>query len=429
LKTCANIAAIAVVSILLWGCAPSPSIVSDSPASKSDPQNPNSQADGIREVFSRESHAWPVLPDQGLLVATIRSGSTTLAALDLRSGALIPLVTRPSGEMDISGAPDRVAYLVREGVDPCRNYVEILNLREGCIYRLKPGNGLAILGFSFGSRPTELIFTEMNLRESRSRHARWRTVLADAGTGDSRVAISSDSGNTTAEAIPVPLGRSTETGETYFLGLLPFRGMIHSGLWAMSFDGQGPKEKEIVAETAYVGRPRLSADGDFLAYLSSNLESLPVSDITTPGAPPGNVLVVTDLRTGRNISLAGKPDAAFGCLRWSAAGDEILVAHRHWLNGRFRDQGFLAGAKESAFQLGTTGFSPSSDATVTDIARCESGSLFWVEQGAWGTRLRDAGAAPEATTLLALDDGEIRVLGCLKGGTLKQAPGWEAAGL
>ncbi len=154
-----------------------------------------------------------------------------------------------------------------------------------------------------------------------------------------------------------------------------------------------------------------------------------MSEITTPGAPPGNVLVVTDLRTGRNISLAEKPGAAFGCLRWSAASDEILVVRRHWLNGRFRDQGFLAGAKESAFQLGTTGFSPSSDATVTDIARCESSSLFWVEKGVWGTRLRDAGADPEATTLLALDDGEIRVLGCLKGGALEQAPGWEAAGL
>ncbi len=209
------------------------------------PESLYAQGDGIREVFERESHAWPVLPGQGLLVATIRWGSTTLAALDLRSGALVPLVTRPSGEMDITGAPDRVAYLAREGVDPCRNYVEVLNLREGCIYRVKPANGLAILGFSFGSRPTELIFTEMNLRESRSRHAHWRTVLADVGTGDSRVAISSDSRNTIAEAIPVPLGRSTETGETYFLGLLPFRGMIHSGLWAMSFDGQGPKKRSL----------------------------------------------------------------------------------------------------------------------------------------------------------------------------------------
>ena len=256
----------------------------------------------------------------------------------------------------------------------------------------------------------------MSLRESRSRHARWRTVLADVGTGDSRVAISSDSGNTIAEAIPVPLGRSTETGETYFLGLLPFRGMIHSGLWAMSFDGQGPKEKEIVAETAYVGRPRLSADGDFLAYLSSNLESLPVSDITTPGAPPGNVLVVTDLRTGRNISLAEKPDAAFGCLRWSAVGDEILVAHRRWLNGRFRDQGFLAGAEESAFQLETHGFFPSPDATVTDIARRESGSLFWVEQGAWGARLRDAERLPEATTCSRLTEEIRSPAGCLRAG-------------
>ena len=427
MKNCTNVAAIAAVSILLSGCSPSPSIVSESRSSSSDSQNLYSQGDGIRDVFGRESHAWPVLPGQGLLVATIRWGSTTLAALDLRSGALIPLVTRPSGEMDITAAPDRVAYLAREGVDPCRNYVEVLNLREGCIYRVKPANGLAILGFSLGSRPTELILTEMNLRESRSRHARWRTVLADVGTGDSRVAISSDSGNTIAEAIPVPFGRSADTGETYFLGLLPFRGSIHSGLWAMSFEGQGPKE--VVAETAYVGLPRLSADGDLLAYLSSNPESLPVNDVTPPGAPPGNVLVVTDLRTGRSISVAEKPGGAFGCLRWSAASDEILVVRRRWLNGRFRDQGFLAGAKESNFQLAATGFPPSSDATVTDMARCESSSLFWVEKGVWGTRLRAAGAAPQATTLLALDDGEIRVLGCLKGGALEQAPGWEAAGL
>ncbi|MGA7871427.1 MAG: hypothetical protein WCA22_11040 [Candidatus Binatus sp.] len=378
-------------------------------------------------MFSRESRAWPVLPGQGLLVATIRWGSTTLASLDLRSGALVALVTRPSGEMDITGAPDQVAYLAREGVDPCRNYLEILNFREGCIYRVKPENGFAILGFSFGSRPTELIFTEMNLRESRSRHAHWRTVLADIGAGDGRVVISSDSRKTMAEAIPVPLGWSAETGEAYFQGLLPFRGMIDSGLWAMSFNGQSPKE--ILAETAYVGRPRLSSDGDFLAYLSSNPQSLPVSDITAPGAPPGNVLVVTDLRTGRNISVAEEPDAAFGCLRWSATSNEILVVRRHWLNGRFRDRGFLAGAKESAFQLRTTGFSPSPDSTVTDIARCENSSLFWVEKGAWGTRLRGAGADSEPATLLTLDDGDIRVLGCIKSGVLKQATGWEAAGL
>ncbi len=359
-------------------------------------------------------------------MATIRWGSTTLAALDLRSGALVALVTRPSGEMDMTGSPDRVAYLTREGVDPCRNYLEILSFKEGAIYQVKPENGFAILGFSFGSRPTELILTEMNLRDSRSRRAHWRTVLADVGTGDTRVAISSDSRRTTAEAIPVPLGRSAETGEAYFIGLLPFRGMIQGGLWAMSFDGQGPKE--IAAETAYVGHPRLSADGDFLAYLSSNPESLPVRDITAPGAPAGNVLVVTDLRKGRKISVAEKPDEAFGCLRWSAASDEILVVRRHWLSGRFRDEGFLAGAKESSFKLGATGFSPSRDATVTDIARCEGSSLFWVEKGARGTTLRQGGEDPEPTTLLALDDGDIRVLGCFKAGALTQASGWEAAG-
>jgi len=404
------------VSILFWGCSPG-RILPERGSPQIDLRGLRASGDGAllksRDQIARTANVLVHLPDRGFLVGTIRSGSTTLAVLDLVTGALVPVVTKPSSEMDFVLATGRTAYLAREGVDPGKNYVEILDFREGQTRRLKPASGFAILGFILGPGRSDLTYTEMNLPESRSRQAHWRTCVADLETGESRTRLTSRSETRTAEAIPVPFGWSPATGEIYFQGLLPFRAMTHEGIWATSPDGTGLKP--LLAETAYTGRPQLSPDGSRLAYLSTNIDSLPADYLRASGSPPGNVLVVMNLITGEKKTFEEKPGAAFGCFRWSAGGNKILAAHREWKDGRFCDRALLAGSEEKSFHLSRTGFSPSPKATVTDLGECDGDPLLWVEKENGDARLRSGSG--NGTTLLTVPNGDIRLIGCLKKGT------------
>ncbi|MFZ0888400.1 MAG: hypothetical protein WA005_08105 [Candidatus Binataceae bacterium] len=359
------------------------------------------------------------LPSEALLVATIRWGSTTLSALDLRGGALVPIVTKPSAEMDIAAAPGRVAYLVREGSDPTRNYVETLDLRTRRTYRFKPPAGFALLGFALDPARSDIAYSAMDIRNSRSRRAYWQSALADLETGKDRIYLSSGPQSLTGEAIPIPFGWSPSSGEIYFRGLMPFRGSIDGDLWAMREDGSGLIR--LLADSEYVGRPALSPDGSFLAYLSSRADLLPVSQIRTPGAPPGNTLTVMDLATGRKTSVTGKAGVTFGCVRWSAADDEVMAERREPREGGPDALALVSGSAGDSFQLRDLAAQPSVEAAVVDIARCRAGGpLFWVERDQRQSRLRTARSSRDAATLLALGGGELRVIGCLGGNILER---------
>lgn len=362
------------------------------------------------EVVNRGETFSVTLPQRGILVALTRWGSTTLAVFDVSTRVLVPVTTKATGKLLASLAADRVAYLVREDVNPAKNYVEILDLRRGRCQLVKPANDFAILGFTLSPSGEQLAYAEMNLRWSSSRRVYWRTGLADLERYETHIPMASGKDSLPGEGIPVPFAWSSKTGEVYLQGLLPFQGMVNQGIWAMKPDGSGLRR--ILPEPSYTGLPRLSPDGGYLAYLTTRVEVLPRAYIPSPGAPPGNVLVVVNLLAGEQSTWVQEPEAAFGAFAWSATGREFLVSHQEWLDGRFRDAAFLKGGKGTSLQMRKIALSPSS--RVTDIGACRPGSLFWVEEDNEGARLRGDGANHSPATLLSLPEGKIQLVGCLE---------------
>lgn len=365
-------------------------------------------------VLAHEVVQWrgtlPVaVPEKGMFVALTRWGSTTLAALDVSTKVLLPVVTRATGKLLVSFAAGRVAYLVREGVNPAKNYVEVLDLKRGRRQLVKPANDFAILGFTLSPGGEQLAYAEINLRWSSSRRISWRTGLADLEGYERHISLASRPDSPRGEGIPVPFAWSKRTGEVYLQGLLPFRGMVNQGIWAMKPDGSGLRR--ILPEPSYTGLPRLSLSGGYLAYLTTRVEALPQAYIPSPGAPPGNVLVVMDLLTGERSTWTQEPGVTFGAFAWSITGKEVLVSRQEWLQGRFRDVAVRREGKESSLRLREITLSPS--ARVTDIQACRDDSFFWVEEDNERARLRGGGASGNPATLITLADGKIRLIGCL----------------
>lgn len=354
------------------------------------------------------------VPDNTLVVALSRWGSSTLAAIDVTTGSVVSLVTRPTGPSQFAMAAGRVAYLMREGVNPARNYVEVLDVRGGHTHVLEPASNFAILGFTFEPNGERLSYAGMDMRLSNSRGTSWRSGLVDVDALQTRTVAASGPDRPTGPAIPVPFAWSRTTGDVYLQGLLPFRGMVHHGIWAMRPDGSGVRQ--VLPETSYTGHPRLSADGSYLAYLSTQLDAFPEGYTPAPGAPPGNVLVVMNLLTGEEVRRAADAGAAFGALAWSASSTEILVGHREWRDGRFHDAGFLRGTGDGAFALTRIAATPSPatpSPTVTDLGECRvGGPVLWVEADTGGARLRTGSVRGGGTPLLTLPEGTIQIVGC-----------------
>ena len=309
----------------------------------------------------------------------------------------------------MSLAADKVAYLEREGVNPAKNSVEILDLKRRRSQRIKPADDFAILGFSLDPGGKHLAYAQVNLRWSRSHRVSWRTALADLERSETRISLTSEQNNLPGGEIPVPFAWSGSTGEVYLQGLLPFRGMVNQGIWAMMPNGSGLRR--ILSEPSYTGLPRLSSDGTYLAYLMARLEALPRDYTPSPGAPPGNVLAVINLLTGERGILAQEEGTAFGPLAWSATGGELLVSHRKWMEGRFRDVAFRRISNISSLQPRKITQSPSSK--VTGIGECSHGPFFWVEEDNMGARLLGADADAIPATFLTLPEGKIYLIGCL----------------
>lgn len=349
------------------------------------------------------------IPHRGILLALSRWGSTTLAVFDVSKRALIPVITRTTGELLVSLAAGKVAYLEREGVHPAKNSVEILDLKRRKSLLIRPADDFAILGFALDPSGKRLAYAQVNLRWSRSHRVSWRTALADLEKYETRVSLTSERNNLPGGEIPVPFAWSGRRGEVYLQGLLPFRGMVTQGIWAMMPNGAGLRR--ILSEPSYTGLPRLSADGTHLAYLMARLEALPRDYTPSPGAPPGNVLAVINLLTGERSILAQEGGAAFGALGWSASGREILVSHREWREGRFRDVAFRRIRNNSSLQPRKIAQSPSSK--VTGIGECSDGPFFWLEEDKGGARMVGANADANPATFFTLPEGKIYLIGCL----------------
>ncbi|MFQ5851429.1 MAG: hypothetical protein ACE5JU_12670 [Candidatus Binatia bacterium] len=405
------------IVILFLGC---PSIGSSSP-------NRPSSEDEISSAQASAELGKPILPGQlvnpgetlsvtlpkkGMLVAFTRWGSTTLAVFDVLKRVLVPVATTVTGEpreLLVSFAAYRVATLVRKGVNPARNYIEVIDMNRRRRQLVEPAKDSAILGFTLSPSGTQLAYAEINLKKSNSHRVHWRTKLTDLERNDTQISVASGPDRLAGEGIPVPFSWSSRTGEVYLQGLLPFRGMVHHGIWAMKPDGSGLRK--ILPEPSYTGLPRLSPDGGSLAFLAPRIEALPQGTIPLPGAPPGNVLVVVNLFTGEQSAWARQTRDVFGTFAWSTSGREILVSRQEWVENRFRDIALLSVGKDASLQLSK--IVQSSSARLTGIGACEPGSFLWVEEDHQGTRVRGSGGNHKSSMLLSLPGGKIQLVGCI----------------
>jgi Tol biopolymer transport system component len=343
------------------------------------------------------------------MVALTRWGETTLGVFDPSSAKMIPLAKRETGALVVSLGGSRLATLVREGPNPAKNHIEILDWRNGSSLIVEPATDDAVLGFAFDGDGKQLSYATMNLRNSRSTHVTWRVGLLDLERQQARIVVDSAAAKIGEGGVPVPFGWSGRTGRLYLQGWSPFRGMIRQGIWAMSPERGEPAK--IVPAPNYTGVPRLSPDGARLAYLGTDMGSLPTDFVAAPGAPPGNLLSVMDLTAGAEVPWARGGRTAFGALAWSADGEEIVAAEQAWLNGRFRDVEIRRIGKGTAVSVAKIDSSRSAK-EVASILECRERNLFWVERERAAAKLYvDRGGTSQL--LFELPDGAIQLLGCL----------------
>lgn len=349
------------------------------------------------------------LPQKGVLVAFVRWGSTTLGVLDVASGKLIRLATKQTGDLVVAQAANRLAYLVREGPNPAKNTIEILDFRRGEFLVVEPATDYAILGFALSPEGRQLSYAAMNIRASRSTQVTGRAGLADLERQETRVTLTSNPRQAAVEGIPVPFEWSNRTGRIYLQGWLPFRGMVKQSIWAMKPDGTNLTT--IIPEPDYTGIPRLSPDGSRLSFLATELESLPRDYVAPPGAPPGNALFVMNLASGEKEPWAQRTDSALGAFGWSESGEEILAVEQAWLKGRFRDVEILRIGKGKSVSVEKIDQSQSFK-EITGILECRDGSLYWVEKNSASAKLH-VRTEGNLEALLDLPEGNIQLLGCL----------------
>ncbi len=348
------------------------------------------------------------LPQQGVMVAFTRWGETTLGVFDLAGAKMIPLAKRETGALVVSQGGSRLATLVRESPSPARNYIEVLDWRSGSGLIVEPATDDAVLGFALDGEGRQLSYATMNLRNSRSTHVTWRVGLLDLERQQARIVIDSAGQKMGEEGIPVPFAWSSRTGRLYLQGWSPFRGMIRQSIWTMSPE-RGEPAKMIPAPN-YTGVPRLSPDGARLAYLGTDMGSLPADFVAAPGAPPGNRLSVMDLRTGEEDAWARGGKTAFGAFAWSGGGEEVVVAEQAWLNGRFRDVAVRRIGKGTTVSVAKIDSSQGVK-EVASLLECRERKLFWVEKERAAAKLYvDRGGTSEL--LFELPDGAIQLLGC-----------------
>jgi len=349
------------------------------------------------------------LPQQGVVVAFTRWGETTLGVFDVAGAKMIPLAKRETGALVVSQGGSRLATLVREGPSPARNRIEMLDWRSGSGWIVEPATDDAVLGFAFDAEGKQLSYATMNLRNSRSTHVTWRVGLLDLERQQARIAIDSAAEKIHEGGIPVPFAWSGRTGRLYLQGWSPFRGMIRQSIWAMSPERGEPAK--IVSAPNYVGTPRLSPDGVQLAYLGTDMGSLPAEFVAPPGAPPGNLLSVMDLTAGAEVPWARGGKSAFGAFAWSGGGEEIVAAEQAWLKGRFRDveiRRIVKGASVSVAKIDQS----QNVKEVAGILECRERNLFWVEKERAAAKLY-VNRGGTSQLLFELPDGAIQLLGCL----------------
>ncbi len=392
---------------LLWL---GPSTVSATDSASAKPGIPLAQLLTESKKENPETSFGAALPQNGLMVALVRWGLTTLGVFDPSSRQIIPIASgKETGPLTVSLAGNFLAYAVRENPNPARNTIEIIDWRRGKTLVLKPANEYAFLGFALDPEGKRLTYAAMNLRASRSTNVVWHIGLADLERGETRITVDSTAQKAPEEGILVPFAWSNPSKRIYLQGWLPFRGMLRQGIWSMNPDGT--QLTKIVGAPDSIGVPLMSFDGLRLGFLSAELNKLPADYLPAPGVPPGNVLSVIDLTANSKTPWARAGAGAFGAFGWSAASEELLVSTQAWTKGRFRDVELRRIGKNSSVSLAK--ISPSaSPKDITDIMECRGRTLFWVEKELSSTKLY-ASREQNPQAVFDLPDGAIQLLGCV----------------
>jgi hypothetical protein len=349
------------------------------------------------------------LPRNGVLVAMIRWGATTFGVVDASNRRWTELREKPTGPLFFSRRGNRLAYLVREGVDPANNYIEIQDWHRENHLVVKPAADHAILGFALAPDGKKLAYAAMNIQRSRSTDVNWHVGIADLERHETHVTLTSSLKKIPEEGIPVPFAWSSQTGRVYLQGWLPFRGMIKQSIWAASPDGK--QLNKVIPETSYVGIPSLSPDGSRFSYMANDPDSLPRDYVPPPGPPPGNVLLVINLVSGEKMPWARAPQRAFGAHAWSANGEKVLAVERDWLGGRFRDDEIRRIGKASSMSVAKVDQSRSLK-QITGLLECADDEVFWVEREQSSSSLY-LKAAQKSHAIFDVADGTLQLLGCL----------------
>lgn len=274
------------------------------------------------------------LPPRALALAALtESAQTTFIALDAEgqtdafAGPFVVdgrTITLAVSQRDASRSKVEklhagvLAYLILPGLDPTQNYIEVHELTRRSGWRIQAEEGNAIFGFALEAQGTRLVYLEADARAVGTR-VPWWVVAVDLANGVKSVML--DGAQAGAVGL-LPLDWSADT--ILFRGLTPFTNQYH-GLWAT--DSDGSDLRPVIAETDYVGRPRLSPEGDRLALLVSDPSALPIARRNaSAGEPPANTIRILDLRQGELTGVSpSAPERDLASLDWTPDGLMVIA--------------------------------------------------------------------------------------------------------
>lgn len=354
-----------------------------------------------------------VIPDRSVLIALNRLFGTAL-------GIITPYQTevtwisspRLIENVQLSRSEGRlVSYLVIEGLNPGNNYIEIVNLTTRNTQKVKARDGFAIAGYFLETEGKRIVFTEVGLQGTSSRQASWHLSTANLETGMVKEILGSQTPQAPEETLFIPFAWSDQTPEIFLYGTRPFSGGWGKGIWTIQLDGSGLRQ--LLPESRYTVLPLLSPDGLQLAYLASDMESLPTKYIAGSGAPPGNVLMIRDLRTGAERAIIRIAEQTFNAMAWSLDNEKLILSRQEWYGNHLQDTGVISISVKTHLTEELTALPPlASINSIMDYG--QDGAIIWVNKHQKGSDLVFIKKSSTPAIILSVPDGQINMVGYLK---------------
>jgi len=333
------------------------------------------------------------------LFSVMQDARATIAAVNA-DAAVQPLTApRAVGQIHLAADGSVLAYEIIQGPSPAHNSIEIRSVASTRGWRITPGGGCAIFGFALDDAGQRVVYGQVVLR-GRLKPSAWQVVIADLTAPESSRILRGE-----GETALIPIGWAAATNTILFRASLPFQASGNRGVWQAQPDGS--HLRQLLRESDFVGEPRLSPDGRWLAYLASDAERLPKEYIASPGEPPANRIATINLLTGEKRTLA-QTMQSFGDLAWS--GTRLFFTEGIWTDNQFRyDKIQRVDVNASSPETRVTAAPTESigsvracqdDSVVYVVNRANESAVRWWKDGRVKTLLAEAGA-------------EYRVLGCV----------------